>query len=232
MPTEDRVGSANDGARGQRGAPSMLDRRAMLDSSPDLAAVGAPEASAIRTPEGRGGCPGIVPGEPIVTLCGMPLEAGERVVFFARPRHARQKLVYVIVGVLLAPLVVGFAFIAYGLMYERYNLRFVAITTRRIVVQRGARPPRWLRLPEVVDVRARHAGAQSGTMTEPAAKERAPRKTDPSHWRNAEAVVVQGRAGALSIDESVAPEVLGPAVANAIWTEGYLDSLPEVHHPS
>jgi hypothetical protein len=204
----------------------MLEQRAMLDSDPGRGNDELPE------PSSR--APALVPGQALVTVCGVPLEDGERVVFFALPRHTRQKLVYVLLGVLLAPLVVGLAFIAYGLMYERWNLRFVAITNRRIVVQRGARSARWLRLEDVLEVRARReapAGAIA-TMATPLPGGSSGERTDPRHWANARAIVVHGRGGALSIDESVAPELVGPAIANAVWTEGYVERMPTAHYPS
>lgn len=196
----------------------------MLSSDPDLAPEPSPEPSPI------------IPGEPLVTVCGVPLEAGERVVFFARPRHARQRVLYLVLGALLAPLVVGLAFIAYGLMYERWHLRFVAITNRRVVLQRGTKTPRWLRLTDVVDVRAKRAPPRAGAISTPPPADDGlaltAEKTKREHWSNAETVVVSGRNGALSIDESVPPEVVGPALANAVWTEGYLERVPTVHHPS
>ena len=191
----------------------------MLASEPELAPEPSPQPSPI------------VPGEPLVTVCGTPLEAGERVIFFARPRHARQKVLYVVLGVLLAPLVVGFAFIAYGLMYARWHLRFVAITNRRVVVQRGTRGPRWLRLTDVVDVRARRTEGRSGAIATPLPEANS-KKTDPRHWSDADSVVVSGKTGVLSIDDSVPPEVLGPALAHALWTEGHLERVPTVLHPS
>src|SRR5258708_31157258 len=118
----------------------MLEQRAMLASEPELEPP--PDAAPI------------VPADPMVTVCGVPLEEGERVIFFARPSHTRQKVVYVLVSVLLLPLVVGLAFIAYGLMYERWHLRFVAITNPRVVLRRGNRAARWPRLRAVVDVKA------------------------------------------------------------------------------
>jgi len=197
----------------------MLEQRAMLASEPDLAPEPSPEPSPV------------VPGEPLVTVCGVPLEGGERVVFFARPRHLRQKVLYVVLGTLLAPLVVGLAFIAYGLMYERWHLRFVAVTNRRIVLQRGTKTPRWLRLDEVVDVKARQAAPRGGAIATPLPEARG-EKTEREHWSNAEAVVVTGRRGTLAIDESVPPQELGPALANAVWSEGWLERVPTVHHPS
>jgi hypothetical protein len=196
----------------------MLDQRAMLASEPDLAPEPSPQPTAI------------VPGDPLVTVCGVPLEAGERVVFFARPRHTRNKLVYIVAGILLAPVLVGIAFIAYGLMYERWHLRFVAVTNRRIVLQRGVRSARWLRLEDVVDVRAQRARARSGAIGAES-PERIQAKTDRTHWSRADAVIVSGRAGALSIDDSVEPEDFGPALAHVLWTDGYLDRAPTVHHP-
>lgn len=169
---------------------------------------------------------------PLLTVCSVPLEPGERVVFFARPRHARQKVLYVVLGVLLAPLILGLAFVAYGLLYDRWHLRFVAVTNRRVVLQRGTKSPRWLRLADVSDVRAKRARAPSGAIGSlyPEASHGA--KTDPKHWAEADAVVVYAKGGALSVEECVEPQLLGPALANALWTEGYLDTAPTVHHPS
>jgi hypothetical protein len=194
----------------------MLEQRAMLASEPDLEPPPEPAP--------------IVPADPMVTVCGVPLEEGERVIFFARPSHTRHRVVYVLVGILLVPLVVGLAFIAYGLMYERWHLRFVAITNRRVVLRRGNRGARWLRLGDVVDVKAQR-GATPGAIATPV-PELPGEKTDPKHWADAAAVVIRGRDGALSVDESVAPQVLGPTLANAVWTEGYLERVPSVHHPS
>jgi hypothetical protein len=196
----------------------MLEQRAMLASEPDLAPEPSPEPTAI------------VPGHPLVTVCGVPLEAGERVVLFARPRHTHNKLVYVLLGILLAPVLVGIAFIAYGVMYDRWHLRFVAITNRRVLLQRGARPVRWLRLQDIVDVRAKRTHAAPGAIVTPL-PDPTHAKTDPSHWKRADAVIVTGRGVALSIDDSVAPETIGPAIAHVLWTVGYLERSPTVHHP-
>jgi hypothetical protein len=197
----------------------MLDQRAMLASEPDI----APEPSPPPAP--------IVPGDPLVTVCGVPLESGERVVFFARPRHARSRALYVLIGVLLAPVLVGFAFIAYGVLYERWHLRFIAVTNRRVILQRGTRPARWILLPDVIDLRARRS-ARAGAMATPPPPETARDRTDPKHWAGAEAVVVSGRTGTLSIEDDVAPDAVGTALANALWTQGWLDRVPSVHHPS
>jgi hypothetical protein len=221
---EELVGSPDDKSR-EAGPPatppSLLERRAMLDSVPELEAPASQPLAA---------------GQPLVTVCGVPLEAGERVVFFAHPRHLRQKLLYVLVGALLSPLVVGIAFIAYGLMYQRYNLRFVAITNHRIILSKGTKSVRWLRLSDVIDVRAKRAASTAqaigaiGTGASPSA--RTTDRTLPEHWRGAEGVTIQAKRGALSIDDSVPPERLGPAIANAVWTEHYVERVPTVHHPS
>ncbi len=160
-------------------------------------------------------------GEALVNAAGrltVPLEQGERIVFFARPHHARHKLVYVVVGVLLAPLVLGFGFLAYGLLYQRYNLRFVAVTNRRVIVQRGTKPARWLRLAEVMDLRARRGGPSAHGAMRPRDATAALDKTDPRHWTHAHTIVVQGHGGALSIDDSVALDRVGPAIAHALRT--------------
>jgi hypothetical protein len=190
----------------------MMERRAMLTSEPDLDALVEPPPEPVA----------VTPGQPLVTVCGAALEQGERVLFFARARHVRSRVIYALLGVLLAPLLVGIAFLVYAVFYERWNLRFVAVTNRRVLVQRGARSARSLRLTDVTEVRAKRRKGEG----EPA------EKTDARHWLGAEAIIVQGPKGALSIDASVRPDLLGPAVANAVWTEGYVDRVPAVVHPA
>jgi hypothetical protein len=205
----------------------MMEQRAMLRSEPELDALVEPSPEPVV----------VTPGQPLVTVCGAALEQGERVLFFARARHVRSRVIYALLGVLLTPLLVGIAFLVYGILYERWNLRFVAVTSRRVIVQRGARPARWLRLADVTDVRAKR-GKAAGVAAAPAPaaalpSESAPaEKTDIKHWVGANAIIVQGPKGALSIDQSIRPELLGPAVANAVWTEGYVDRVPAVVHPS
>lgn len=193
----------------------------MLTSDPELDALAEPPVEPVA----------VAPGQALRTVCGAPLEPEERVIFFSQPRHTRSKLVYVLVGVLLSPLLVGIALIVYGLLYERWHLRFVAVTNRRVVVQRGNKQPRWLRLGDVTDVRVKRGRSPAGAGAQAQAPRDDGAKTEPNTWRGVAGIVVHGTKGALTVDASVPPELLGPTLAHALGTSGYVDSVPAVVHP-
>ena len=177
----------------------------------------------------------LAPGEPIETVCGVPLETGERVVLFFAPTHRAARCLLIAVGVLLAVVLFGIVLILYGVFYDRWHLRFVAVTDRRVIAQKGDRAARWLYLRDVVELRAKRDAAASGgaiaTANQSAALATKEAKTDPKFWEGAEAIVVQGKKGALAIDRSVPPTVLGPQLANALYTDGYVAKLPTANYP-
>jgi hypothetical protein len=177
------------------------------------------------------------------TVCGFPLEPGERVVFFLAPKHTKAKATLIVVGVLLTVIIFGIFLVIYGVLYERWALSFVALTNKRIIVRKGRAQPRFVRLDDVVDVRAQRpetGGAGAGllgaamsaaaTMAAAAAKKETD-KTDVRYWETAQAIVVQGKKGTLAIDSSADPSRLGPALAKALYTKGYLDQVPTVACP-
>jgi hypothetical protein len=221
----DADGSARSGDA-TKAATSLIDARALTTDDAD----DSPEPPPLEEIA-------LAPGQALETVSGVPLEAGERVLFYSRARHTTHKVAHILVGILLAPLIVGIAFLVYGILYERWHLRFVAITTKRIITKKGDKPARWLRLGDVVDVRVRGASGAMGAgaaanATSATSASASADKTDPKFWRDAEAIIVQGKKGALSIDRSVAPGALGPAIANALWTDGYLERVPTANHPS
>jgi hypothetical protein len=142
-------------------------------------------------------------GELLETVCAVPLEKGERVVLFARADHARAKVLHIVIGVLLLPLLVGIPLILYGVFYERWHLRFAAVTTRRVVLQTGAEPARWLSLDEITGLR-----------------------------REEKRVVVEGARGALVIDDRPFVPTVGAALERARADRAYLDTLPTANYPA
>lgn len=181
-----------------------------------------------------------VPGEPLDTVCGVPLETGERVVLFYAADHKVAKWIHIALGVVLLVAIFGLMLILYGVYYDRWHLRFVAITDRRIILQKGRKPARWLYLKEVVDLRAKRASSSApgvvGVVAAAAGEAKTAlatrnAKTDPKFWSGAAAVIVQAKKGALSIDNSIPPTLVGPALANALHTDGWLKRLPTANHP-
>jgi hypothetical protein len=179
----------------------------------------------------------LIQGEPLDSVCGVPLETGERVVVLYLPDHKIAKWMYIVVGVLLIPILFGLVLIAYGVMYERWHLRFVAITDRRLIVQTGEKAARWLYLKDVVELRAKRMRSAAPGVVTPETRESKTAlatnaaKADATFWAEAEAIIAQGKKGALSIDKSVPPTTLGPALANALYTDGWIARMPTAHYP-
>ena len=178
--------------------------------------------------------------EPTETVSGIPLEHGERVVLYYVADHKLAKTLHIAIGVLLAVVLFGIVLIVYGILYDRWHLKLVIVTDRRIIVKGGDKPSRWLYLSEVVELEAKREAKTGGgvigavgavahhAQTE-AASERT--QTDAGYWSNASGIVVQGKEGALSIESGIDFEVLGPALANAVFTDGYVARLPTANHP-
>jgi len=162
------------------------------------------------------------------TVRGFPLEPGERVVFYVAPDHSRTKTRLVLFGVLLAVVVFGLFLIYYGLKYERWGLRFVAVTNTRIIVGRGDRPARAMPLAAITALRAEPElpGSDKSGVSNAGAD-----KTDARYWAAADALALDTKEGAVVIDKSADLAHLGPVIANALYTKGYFDRVPTVHCP-
>jgi hypothetical protein len=183
----------------------------------------------------------LTPGHPLETLHGVALEPGERVVVYAAANHKTAKVIHIVIGVLLAPVLVGIAIIVYGVMYDRWHLRFVAITSKRVIMQKGNEPARWLAREEIVDVRSRResgggggiygAAATVGQAAENLVAQKKD-KTDARYWVNTEAVIVQGKKGALTIGGGVNAAAIGRSVARLVSEDGWADALPTANHPA
>ena len=155
------------------------------------------------------------------TVLGTPLEKGERVLFFVAPDHTKTKVLLVLLGILLTVVIFGIFVVICGVLYDRWGIRFVAVTNHRILVQKGNAPARFMRLSDVVDVRSRGATASKSNVE----------KTMSPYWEGSGAIVIEGTKGTFVLDESVNPRRLGPAIANAVYTEGYLERAPTIHSP-
>ena len=153
------------------------------------------------------------------TVCGFPLEPGERVVFFVAPNHKSTKTKLVLLGILLAVLVFGLFVILYAAMYESWGIRFVAVTNKRVIVQKGtSRAPQFVRLDAVTALGPKNTASSAAL-------------TDLRYWADAASLVLETKSGALRIDKSADLPHLGPAIANALYTTGYFDRVPTVACP-
>jgi hypothetical protein len=166
------------------------------------------------------------------TAFGERLEPGERVIFFVAPSHTATKVTCVLFGVLLAPMIFGIALVAYGLLYDRWALRFVLLTDRRLLAKKGDRPTRSIALADVVSLRVRRPGG--ARLLEPAshaAGESREAQKASAYWTTADLLVVQGKRGSLAIERCADLAGLGPVLARAAFEEGWVDRVPTANAP-
>lgn len=91
---------------------------------------------------------GIQPTGQAGTVLGVPLEPGERVVYFYRVKFTGSKVGGIIVGIILTPLLIGIWLIYNALNIEKKNPNAYAVTDRRLIFIPGLGKP-----AEVVDYR-------------------------------------------------------------------------------
>ncbi|MFO0668675.1 MAG: hypothetical protein U0235_03460 [Polyangiaceae bacterium] len=90
------------------------------------------------------------------TVVGAPLEAGERVIYFHRADLTSARVLYVIVGLIFLPIVVGLYFFYRAIAFASNEDHYYVITDRRLFTAdlRG-RVRRQYRLAQVAKVRHR-----------------------------------------------------------------------------
>lgn len=183
----------------------------------------------------------LVPGAPLETVRGVPLEPGERVIAYFEANHKTAKIVHIVIGVVLIPLLFGIALVAYGFLYDRWHLRFAVVTNKRVIMQKGSEPARWLHRDEIVELRSRRESGSGGGVYGAAAavhqmaenaKAQKLAKTDARYWVNTEAVIVQGKKGALTIGGGVDASAIGRTLARFVHEDGYAESMPTVNYPA
>jgi hypothetical protein len=162
------------------------------------------------------------------TVLGEPLEEGERVLFYVQPSYTLVRALLLVFGVVLLAGLLGCVLIAYGLLYERWALRFVAITNRRLLVKKGERRALSIALADVIALKPRrHVGAG---LVAPS-KSAPDTQLAPGYWKAADSLLVQGRHGSLAIDRRGDLPRLGPALARAAFEAGWVDREPTARFP-
>ena len=67
------------------------------------------------------------------TVMGVPLEPGERVVWFKKHSYLLDKIITITVGVFLLVVVVGIGVIIYGILLDKWKPAAHALTNRRLI---------------------------------------------------------------------------------------------------
>ncbi|CAN5734809.1 hypothetical protein BH09MYX1_BH09MYX1_48260 [soil metagenome] len=176
------------------------------------------------------------------TVLGLPLEAGERVVWFKKHDYTTEKVINIIVGALFLIIIIGVVFLYLGLTIESRSPVAHVLTNRRIIYFPPKGPPQSYPLGWIVDIipqrrRARGGGGLIGFavgMAVTAAMNAYAdnnHKLNPSFWSRTEAldlVFSNGQRANVPGAPGYAPQ-LGLLVARAVFNRE-AEMFPQVSH--
>jgi len=187
-------------------------------------------------PQGALAAPG---GAGAPTVMGVPLQPGERVVYFFKPSYTGDKIAFWIVGILLLWILVGIVFIVLALMVDSRNPRAQIVTNMRVIEISGKGVLTWIPLADVVDLTAERQkgnyggggllGAAIGAAVRAVQNSLAEKnsKMDPTYWKRTIAIQVVGRTQRIKV-KTRQPLKLGPLLARCIFEPGSADRAPVV----
>lgn len=78
-----------------------------------------------------------LPAQP--TVWGVPLEYGERVLYYKRHTGVGERIFLIFIGIIFLPVLIGILFLYMGIRYEATHNRVQVITDRRILGITGTR---------------------------------------------------------------------------------------------
>jgi hypothetical protein len=141
--------------------------------------------------------PGAAPmnGTP-ATVCGVPLEPGERVIYFHRTSHATAVIVGIIAGLLTLGIGIGFILIILAIRIPFANPTFYVLTTRRLLLIKSNRTLKQaVRYTDITFTtnRVRRYARVTGSPT------------DPGHWTGTRSVEFRTNVGPVRISSSDVP---------------------------
>lgn len=174
------------------------------------------------------------------TALGVPLEPGERVLFFEKTSYKGDKIAFAILGVLFLIVVVGVVLLVLAYYWERWQPRGVVVTNRRVIAVDKNGVPTSTPLADIADLDAErqqsHAGGGGlvGALVSVAVDAVADHmvsknpKHDPAYWKRTVALVLVRRDGArVRVPTRRAPEA-GPFVMRLCGDPASVERLPAV----
>ena len=181
---------------------------------------------------------GALAGAGAATVMGVPLQPGERVVYFHQPSYTVDKAVFWVIGVLTALVLIGLIFIYMAVTWDGRNPRAQIVTNRRIIWIDGKGNSSFMALSDAVDVDVERQRAQShgqgllglaisaavNAVANSMAAQNA--KIEPKYWTRGIAVLVIGRGGQRFRVETRDAQRLGPCVARSVLQPGSAEQMP------
>jgi hypothetical protein len=176
------------------------------------------------------------------TVMGVPLEPGERVIWFKRHDYTVDKVIMWVLGVLMLIVIVGIIFIILALIHDGRNPRAHIITNRRIIVIDGKGQQQSYALNQIADVdpvRQSAAGGGGGliglavraavtAVANHMANQNA--KIDPAYWNRTIAVTLVTHQGQrLQVPAAIGyGRDFGHTIARAVFMRE-AESMPQVN---
>jgi hypothetical protein len=185
-----------------------------------------------------GGAPMATAGGP-PTVLGVPLNPGERVIYYFKPSYTVDKVVFWILGVMLLFILVGLVFIYLALTHETRNPKAQIVTNHRVIEISGKGVPSFIPLNDIADLTPERQKAQAGgggllglaisAAVNAVANNMAEKnsKMTPDFWKRTIAIQIVGRTQRLRI-ATREPLKLGPLLARAVWEPGSADHVQAV----
>lgn len=175
------------------------------------------------------------------SVMGVPLAAGERVIYFFKPNYKTTKIALIVIGVLTIWAIVGIILIVLGVYHEKWNPRAHIVTNQRVMEISGKGVPSWIPLSDAFDVEAQRQNSGGGAGLVGVAviaiansMSNNKQKTDPSYWKRTIGLTVLGRSGQrwkTKIEQSEAMS-LGPFLAGILMQPGAADhATPAAYEP-
>jgi hypothetical protein len=125
--------------------------------------------------------------QPPPTVDGIPLQPGERVVYFVKPDYSFTKVSLLIFGLLFLVVAVGVFFLFARARVDRRNARSLVITTQRLLVAHGTGETSSLWLRDIARIEAIRFKSRSSADRLP--------PHDPRFWHLATGMTVTTRQG-------------------------------------
>jgi hypothetical protein len=159
---------------------------------------GPPPPQQQMLPQGYGPAPMGAAGP---TVMGVPLEPGERVIWFRKHDYTMEMIVFLVVGALLLIVLIGVIFIVLGLTASSRNPRAHILTNRRLIWVSGKGQVQQFYLNQIANIEAERQrssggggliGAAIGAAVTAAQNHFANQnhKMDPSYWRRTNALTL------------------------------------------
>ncbi len=173
------------------------------------------------------------------SVLGVPLQPGERVIYFYKPSYTGDKIVLWIVCALTFWFLLGFIFLYMAITFDAKNPKAQVVTNMRVMEISGKGVPMWMALAEAVDLeperqKVQGGGGLLGALVSAAATAIADSiankksKMEPKYWTRGIAVNIQNRNGQKFRIQTRQPLVIGPFLARCILEPGAAQMAPGV----